>query len=797
MSSLRISIQTQEELEHDSDWTERLIDSVKVVSFIPGRIRFHLGFEGDEMLADSLRREIQKLDSVHLDSYSIRTKNALVSYDPKHVEEHQVASALFRGVLEFARVHGECDLEHHHHEREHTHEHHEHDNEHDEDDEEDCAHDHSALATDAGIRKELFKLVATGGLLGYFVYRKIKGKPIAFEGNPLLEVTSLLTIASGYRIFRDGIDVVQKGKKPTDDTLISIAVVATLLMGESLTGLSVVWLINLGRLLEAVTLKRSRTAIKELMDVAPKDAWLVIGIGKTGKSGSKKDTAQKVLVEELKKGQVIRIFESEKVPLDGKIIHGHAAVKEALITGESLPQEKTIGDTVYAGSIIEQGEIDIEVTNLVHETVIARMIDAIENVRDNKAPIEKIGTRFASQFVPISLGLAGVTLIMTGDLRRAITMLVIACPCAAGLATPTAVSASIGQAARRGILIKGGTHLEAAAHIDTIVFDKTGTLTEGKATVHQFIATEEGKAFGLEDCQRVAASAEQYTTHPLGVAIFRDFQNDQHKKTTLLTATTHKIHPGLGIYAEVDGKKVHIGNRKFMTSVDVMIPISVERQATDHFIAGESLVYLSIDGIFMGTFVIHDTIRVEAHEMLERLKSLGIKRVLIATGDQKIAASYVAKSLGISEIHAELLPDDKLKLLTKLKEAGCRVAMVGDGVNDAQALAEADLSIAMGAGRCDIAIEAADVTLAKNNLLLVADTLEISQQTLRTIHQNFFAAVGINTGGIIIGSLGKLSPFSAAIVHNASTIAVVVNSLRLGRQVAKSNPFNVLKEVKI
>ena len=583
---------------------------------------------------------------------------------------------------------------------------------------------------------------------------------------------------------------VQKHKKATDDTLISIAVLATLLMGESITGLSVVWLINLGRLLEAITLKRSRTAIKELMDIAPNEAWLISGKRKNGHT----EQVSRVPVEKIEKHQLIRIFHSEKVPLDGRIVHGRALVKESFITGESIPKEKLVGDSVYAGSLVEHGEIDIEVTNLVNETVVARMIDAIENVRDKKAPIEKIGTRFASQFVPISLGIAGATLLVTGDLRRAITMLVIACPCAAGLATPTAVSASIGQAARKGILIKGGTHLESAAHIDTVIFDKTGTLTKGEATLNRFIEVEEGKSPGFLECLRVAASAEQHTTHPLGLVLVNEARK---KKLTLIPVVTHKVHPGMGVIATVKDQAVRIGNRRFMNVHGIAVPESLESQALSGFVAGESILYLAIDEKLEGAFIVQDTLRPEAGEMLDRLRKLGIKRVLLASGDQKIVAEYIARQVGITEVHSELLPEDKLKLVADLKAKGHKVAMVGDGINDAQALAEADLSIAMGGGHCDIAIETADVTLARNDLLLVAETLDISQKTLKTIYQNFAAAVGINAGGLAFSAVGQLSPFSAAIVHNASTIAVVLNSLRLGKQVAGSNPLDTLKEVKI
>lgn len=793
MSSLRLSV-VENETKASEGWVDLLLDSVTIKSVMNGRIRFHLGFDADEVLADTLRREIQKLDSAKLDSYSVRTRNALVTFDPSQVSNVEITTAVFKGVKEFARLHGECDLEHHHHETARSRARHENvsqDHDHDHENEEDCDHDHSATSTDAGIRKELLKLVATGGLLGYFVYKKVKGKPLAFAGNPLLDVASLVTIASGYSIFRSGVDSVQKHKKATDDTLISIAVLSTILMGESLTGLSVVWLINLGRLLEAITLKRSRTAIKELMDIAPKEAWLV---SSTRRRGGARGEVKRVSVDQIEKSQIIRVFHGEKVPLDGKIVKGQGLIKEAFITGESIPREKTVGETVYAGSLVEQGDVDIEVTNLVHDTVVARMIDAIENVRDKKAPIEKIGNRFASQFVPISLGLAAVTLLVTGDLRRAITMLVIACPCAAGLATPTAVSASIGQAARKGILIKGGTHIETAAHIDTIIFDKTGTLTAGEPTVNQFIKAFAGNAYGEEECLRIAASAEQHTTHPLGLALVKEAKK---RGLDFVPVQTHKSHPGLGVSATVEGKQIHIGNRRFMDASNVNVDSSFESKAFDNFVAGESLLYFSVDQKLQGIFLVQDTLRPEAHEMLERLKTLGIKRVLLASGDLRLAVEYIARQVGIQEFHAELLPTDKLRLVAKLKSEGCRVAMVGDGINDAQALAESDLSIAMGGGHCDIAMEAADVTLARNDLLLVPETLDISQKTLKTIYQNFAAAVGINAGGLVVTTFGKLTPFSAAIVHNASTIVVVLNSLRLGKQVAGSNPLQILKEVKI
>ena len=316
----------------------------------------------------------------------------------------------------------------------------------------------------------------------------------------------------------------------------------------------------------------------------------------------------------------------------------------------------------------------------------------------------------------------------------------------------------------------------------------------GEATLNRFLEVEEGTTLGYTECLRLAASAEQHTTHPLGIVLVAEARK---KGIKLIPVLTHKIHPGMGVAATVEGKSVHIGNRRFMDAQGIAVPQAIEEKAFSEFVAGESILYFAVDNEFHGAFIVHDRMRPEAVEMMKRLRALGVKHIALASGDQKIVAEHIARQVGITEVYAELMPEDKLRLVEKLRAKGRRVAMVGDGINDAQALADADLSIAMGGGHCDIAIEAADVTLARNDLLLVAETLDISQKTLKTIYQNFVASVGINAGGLMFSAVGQLSPFSAAIVHNASTIAVVLNSLRLGRQVAGSNPLKTLGELKI
>ncbi len=750
---------------------DELLSRVTVQFYIPGRLRFHLDFPGDAFLRDAMRRELQRHGGVRLESYSSRTRTALVTYHPERTSPAAVAESLLRGVKEFHRIHGECDLTDHRHAifagikrtvDEHEHEEHDHGHEHD-----------PHLGSDEGVRKETVKLGIAGALLGWFVYRKLKAPARPLNASPLSDLAAIVTIVTGYPILRAGARSAKRGK-PSDDTLISIAVIATLLLRESVTGLSVIWLIQLGRLLEAVTMKRSRLAIADLMDSAPPEAWKMLP---ADGPGGKPKLAQ-VAVEELEKGDVVRVFHFEKVPLDGKVLRGEALVQESFITGEALPKRKLPGDTVYAGSILEKGELDVQVTSVVHETLVARMVASVQSTQERRAPIERIGSRFASRFVPVSLGLAGVTLLLTRDWYKAVTMLVIACPCAAGLATPTAVSASIAGAAKKGILIKGGVHLEKSAKIDALVLDKTGTLTAGAPAVTD-VRLHDG-ALALPELLRLVGSVERHATHPLAVAMVEEARR---RELVMTEVDDYVPHPGLGVAGRVDGRLVQVGSLPFMRSVSVAVPGALAVAAAGEVRGARSLVYVAVDGKLQAVLTVEDALRSEAPEALAALRSLGIRRIILATGDRKEPAHHVAAQLGVDEVHAELLPQDKFDLVDRLRAEGHRVAMVGDGINDAQALAHADVSIAMGEGRCDLAIETADVTLARNDLMLVPETLRISQTSLRTIFQNFAASIGVNVVGLGFGAVGRLSPFAAAIVHNLSTIAVVINSFALTRKI--------------
>jgi heavy metal translocating P-type ATPase len=750
-------------VEHN--WIDHLVSRVTIKSLNKGRVRFLLNFQGDEILNDFLRREVHKISGSVFKGYSTRTKTCLISFDPTETSTEKVSIGVLKAVKEFARIHGECDVGESHPAAHHYGHSHDHDK---------CGHDHSHLATEAAIKKEIFKLGLTGSALVYFLVKRVRlgaGLPVP----PAITLAaSILTVLKGYPIFKDGARTLKPGKKLTDDSLISIAVLATLVMKESLTGLSVVWLINLGRLFETMTINRSRAAIKDLLDLAPDDAWLIPDDLKSA------GLPEKVLVEKISKGQVIRVFASERVPLDGKIVKGTAAIQESYLTGEPIAKEKSVSDFVYAGSMVESGEIDIEVENLATETVMAKMIHSVESLRENKAPIEKFGTKFASKFVPISLGTSGLVYLFTRDWQRAVTALVIACPCAAGLATPTAVSASIGKAAKKGILIKGGVHLETAAKIDTAVFDKTGTLTTGYPTVVEQIFKGE-KDKGTEILQ-LAASAEQHTTHPLGRVIVNLAKDN---KIDLIKAEDYELYPGLGIEANINGKSVICGNLKLIEQKNIKISAFFQKEIEKSNQSVQSAVFVAISGSLTAIYLLEDEIKPEAKEVLQKLRDMGINNIHLVSGDRLPVVEAVAKELGITHFEAEVLPGNKHEYVKRLQQQGFKVAMVGDGVNDAQALVGADLSLAMASSRCDLAIEAADITLARDDLFLIPESIEISKKTLKTIKTNFIASIGINGVGLVMGAGGKLNLFTAAIVHNLSTIAVVLNSFRLGQNINK------------
>ncbi|MGI6731646.1 MAG: heavy metal translocating P-type ATPase [Anaerovoracaceae bacterium] len=536
----------------------------------------------------------------------------------------------------------------------------------------------------------------------------------------------------------------------------------------------IITLILLGRSLEALSKGRTSEAIKKLMGLAPKTA-VVIRDGKE----------YQVPIDEVQIGHVILVKPGEKIPVDGVVLEGNTSIDESMLTGESIPIEKKAGDPVYAASINKNGMIQFKATKVGGDTALAQIIKLVEEAQGSKAPIAQMADIVSGYFVPIVFGIAvfaflawfisGETLAFS--LKIFISILVIACPCALGLATPTAIMVGTGKGAEHGILIKGGEALEATHKIDAIVFDKTGTITEGKPEVTDVIIAEgvNGKHF-----LQMAASAEKGSEHPLAEAIVRKAEEEG---LDFLKVSSFEAIPGKGIQVEVDGIQVLLGNKKLMDEKNISLA-SLEKQSDRLAGEGKTPMYIAMDQKLSGIIAVADVVKARSLEAIEKLKSMGLEVDMI-TGDNKRTAEAIARKVGIDRVLAEVLPQDKSNEVKKLQSEGKMVAMVGDGINDAPALAQADIGIAIGSGT-DVAMESADIVLMRSDLMDVLAAIQLSKSTIKNIKQNLFWAFAYNVIGIPIAAgvlhiFGGplLSPMFAAAAMSLSSVSVVTNALRL------------------
>jgi cation-transporting P-type ATPase C len=625
-----------------------------------------------------------------------------------------------------------------------------------------CTHDHDANEEDMqGYVRNLW----LGGtvLLGLLGKRLLFGSGFLAGHPAIMVITTTATLVSGLPFFRGALRSLTNRGGLTTDTLVSSATLASLVLRESVTGLTVNWLLNLGEYLQTLTLQRTRRAIRELLSTGEDEVWVVQVTGEVRQP-----------LQAVRPSDLVAVYAGTRIPVDGTVAAGTGTVNEAPITGESMPVFRNVGDTVYAGTVLLAGSLRVRVTSVGTNTVVGRLIQRVEEAQELRAPIQTVGERFSARFVPMSFILAGGVFLLTRDVRRAVTMLLIACPCAAGMATPTAVSAAIGNGARHGVLIKGGTYLEAAATLDTVVFDKTGTLTVGTPNVEQVAALD--NTYTPDQVLSLAANGELHSQHPLALAVVSHARNrqiiiEQHDACQILV--------GRGIRADWTGNRILVGSRQLLTEFDVPVPAEAEGLYAQYAAAGEAVMYVAYQDRVAGLIGVRDTIRPEAAAALAELRQAGVAHLIMLTGDGEEAAQAVAHAVGLTEWRAQLLPEQKYDLIRALRARGLRVAMVGDGINDAPALALADVGIAMGTAGSDVAIEAADIALAADNIQRVATTVRLSRQTIGIIRQNYGIALGVNLGGILVGALGMINPFVAAVLHNLSTLMVVFNSARL------------------
>lgn len=634
-------------------------------------------------------------------------------------------------------------------------------------------------------------IISMGHMLGLelpgFINPMVNSKGFALS--QLLIVTPVIIL--GRRFYKIGFRSLIK-RSPNMDSLIAIGTSAAFLYGifgviKIFSGDTaytrdlyfesaavIITLITLGKYFEAVSKGKTSEAIKKLMGLAPKTATVL-----------RAEKEIEINIEEVKAGDIIVVKPGSKMPVDGEVIEGITSVDESMLTGESIPVEKSVGDKIIGASINKNGSIKYKATKVGEDTVLAQIIKLVEEAQGTKAPIAKLADIIAGYFVPIVICLAVISALswyVAGEteifsLTIFISVLVIACPCALGLATPTAIMVGTGKGAEYGVLIKSGEALEAAYKLQTVVFDKTGTITAGKPIVTD-ISSECG--FSDEYILQIAASAEKSSEHPLGEAIVKAAEE---RGVALKKLDSFNAIPGLGVEVNISGKIILLGNEKLMTQNNIKIQ-ALEHVANKYAAEGKTPMYIAIEGIGAGIIAVADTVKENSKKAIEMLHNDGIQVAMI-TGDNKKTAKAIAKQVGIDVVLAEVLPQDKAQEVKKLQAQGKKVAMVGDGINDAPALVQADIGIAIGSGT-DVAIESADIVLMRSDLLDVPAAIQLSKVTIRNIKENLFWAFGYNIIGIPV-AMGLLhifggpllNPMIAGAAMSFSSVSVVLNALRL------------------
>ena len=548
------------------------------------------------------------------------------------------------------------------------------------------------------------------------------------------------------------------------DVLVSLALVASVGIGEIFAAGEVAFIMQLGALLEELTVARARSGIEKLVKLTPPMARRVEGGAEV-----------EVDAQQVRAGDVLRVRPGETVPADGVILSGQTSVNQAVMTGESMPVDRGPGDAVMSGTLNQYGAFEMRATRAGEDSSIQRMIRLVQSADASKAKIVGIADRWATWIVVIALSAALLTWAFTGQVIRAVTILVVFCPCAPVLATPTAIMAAIGNATRHGFLVREGDALERLALVSRVALDKTGTLTRG---VPQVAAVECVKGIASEEMYALCAAAEQRSEHPLGKAVMRSYSQRQGHAS--MAAEEFEMIPGQGVRAVVSGREVLAGNARLLECRGMKLENRLEELAQLHRQKGRTLIYVAVDGAPSGLIALEDSLRGESRELIQGLRALQVSPALL-TGDHAQAARAMADALGIEEVRAHCLPEDKLKWIEQDQRQGRRVCMIGDGVNDAPALKCADVGIAMGGVGSDIAVEAADIALVKDEIRQLPHLIALSRRMMQTIRLNMVFSMGLNFVAIALAMTGKLNPVVGALVHNAGSVLVIFNSALLLR----------------
>lgn len=605
-------------------------------------------------------------------------------------------------------------------------------------------------------------IVTTAALVFHGLRSKRDSTPVGLLSR-FTTFPALTALSLAGTIFKNGFDSLVQTRRPNADTLSATAILSSILAGKDVAALTVIWLADIAELLTAWTMDRTRRAIRDMLSVGDEDAWRVDAEG----------AVVKVPLASIAVGDLVVAHTGEKICVDGTVEQGEAAIDQASVTGEFIPVVRTTGQEVFAGSVVKSGSVSVRADKVGDQTAVGRIIHMVEEAGHHKAQIQAFADKFSAAFIPVNFALAGMVYALTGKVDRALNMLIIDYSCGVRLSTATALSASINTAARRGILIKGGNYLELLDEADTLILDKTGTLTEGRPAVLSVIPVMRG--LEADRLIALAAAAEETSSHPMASAILEYALSHGY---AIPAHGTAQVAVARGVQVTVGKSEIFVGSRRFMQDNGIDLT-SAEAAVHKLASAGESIVYVAEDAELLGVLGIQDALRENMKKALNRLRLAGMDDIVLLTGDVEQHAQVVADHMSMDRYRAEALPEDKAEMILRLQSNGTRVVMVGDGINDAPALAYANVGIATGATRTDVAMEAADITIAGDDPLLIPGTIRLGRRTMDVIRQNFGISIGVNTVGLILSGMGVLPVFWGAVLHNACTVAVVANSGRL------------------
>ena len=573
----------------------------------------------------------------------------------------------------------------------------------------------------------------------------------------------LSTISLTFPVIKNGLQSLVQNKRPNADTLSSTAIISSLLLGNEKTALTIMILERIAELLTVYTIKKTRGVIKDMLSVGESYVWKQIDNG----------VVKKVSIDEIVKGDSVLVQTGEKISVDGVIERGSAVIDQSSITGEYMPVTKKTGEEVFAGTIIKSGSITVKAEKVGDERTVSRIIKLVEDASFNKADIQSYADTFSAQLIPLNFLLAGIVYFSTRNVQKALSMLVIDYSCGIRLSTATAFSAAINTAAKNGILIKGSNYLEELSKSDTVIFDKTGTITEGKPKIQTLQVLE--KNMKEDEFLAFAAAAEETSSHPLAVAILNEVKNrgikiPEHKDTEV------KISRGIETFVNDD--VIRVGSKKYMKENDIYTD-NASDVIKGILNRGEILICVAKNTNLIGVIGVSDPPRENIKKAMNRLRYHGIDDIVLLTGDLRQQAETIASRMSMDRYESELLPEDKAKDILKFQSIGSKVIMIGDGINDAPALSYADVGIALGSSKTDVAMEAADVTITSDDPLLIPGVVGLAKKTIKIIKENFTMAIGINSFALVLGATGMIPAIYSSILHNSITILVVGNSLRL------------------